>query len=87
MGADAPVLLIVDDVEHNRAILSEMFRGRFEILEACDAQEALRLIERHRARADRLRRLAPGRHVFGIVSHCPEMVTSFSTKWPYRRSM
>ncbi len=50
MGADAPVLLIVDDVEHNRAILSEMFRGRFEILEAGDAQEALRLIERHRAR-------------------------------------
>ena len=50
MGADAPVLLIVDDVEHNRAILSEMFRGRFEILEAGDAQEALRLVERHRLR-------------------------------------
>ena len=50
MGADAPVLLIVDDVEHNRAILSEMFRGRFEILEAGDAQEALRLVERYRAR-------------------------------------
>lgn len=50
MGSDAPVLLIVDDVEHNRAILSDMFRGRFEILEAGDAQEALRLIQRHRER-------------------------------------
>ena len=50
MGADAPVLLIVDDVEHNRAILREMFRERYEILEADDALEALEKIERHPGR-------------------------------------
>ena len=34
-----------------------------------------------------LRGVPPDWNVFGIVSHCPEMVTSFSTKWPYRRPM
>ena len=50
MGADAPALLIVDDVEHNRAILRDMFRERFDSLEAGDAPEALNLFERNKER-------------------------------------
>lgn len=49
MGAESPVLLIIDDDEHNRAILREMFRGRFGMLEACDMSSALQALERHRA--------------------------------------
>lgn len=37
-------ILIVDDVELNRAILCELFRKDYEILEAEDGEEALRLI-------------------------------------------
>jgi diguanylate cyclase (GGDEF)-like protein len=41
-------LLIVDDVEDNRAILARRFRKQgFEITEAADGIEALRLIEQH----------------------------------------
>lgn len=41
-------LLIVDDVELNRAILAEMFSHHFQILEAENGQEALEIIEMHR---------------------------------------
>ena len=41
------VILIVDDVELNRAILSELFQKEYGILEAENGQEALELIEKH----------------------------------------
>lgn len=41
-------ILIVDDVELNRAILSELFMKEYEILEAEDGEEALRLIRARR---------------------------------------
>ena len=50
MVADAPVLLIVDDDEQNRAMLRELFRDRYETLETDSAQDALEMIERHPAR-------------------------------------
>jgi putative two-component system response regulator len=43
------MLLIVDSDEHDRAILREMFRDRFGMLEACDVPSALEMLERHRA--------------------------------------
>lgn len=42
---DKQQILIVDDEEVNRAVLSEMFRGEYEILEASDGQKAIDQIE------------------------------------------
>ena len=39
------VILIVDDVELNRAILSELFQKEYSILEAENGAEALELLE------------------------------------------
>jgi diguanylate cyclase (GGDEF)-like protein len=44
MGAGAPALLIVDDIELNRAMLFEMLRNQFEIIEAKSGQEALEIL-------------------------------------------
>ena len=41
------VILIVDDVELNRAILSELFRKEYGILEAENGLDALDLIEKY----------------------------------------
>lgn len=41
-------ILIVDDVEMNRAILQETFRDEYETLEAENGLEAMQMIERHR---------------------------------------
>ena len=41
------LLLIVDDMELNRAILSEAFRGDYQILEAENGLEALSLINQY----------------------------------------
>ncbi len=49
MGVDVPALLIVGDAELNRAILYEMFRGHFGVLEAGGEAEALEALHRHRA--------------------------------------
>ena len=40
-------LLIIDDVEMNRAILAEIFRDRYQIIEAGDGLEGLRLLDGH----------------------------------------
>ena len=42
-------LLIVDDSEMNRAILAEIFKQSYFILEAGDGAEGLRLLEEHRS--------------------------------------
>ena len=39
------VMLIVDDVEINRAILSQFFQNEYDILEAANGQEALETLE------------------------------------------
>lgn len=49
MGTELPALLIVDDIAHNRAILREIFRDQFAALEAENAPDALKLIEKNRA--------------------------------------
>ena len=41
------VILIVDDVELNRAILSELFQKEYSILEAKNGAEALELLEQN----------------------------------------
>lgn len=46
----AETILIVDDVELNRAILTELFHGTHQILEAGDGREALELARANAAR-------------------------------------
>ena len=43
-----PIMLVVDDVDINREILSLYFRDKYEILEAANGQEALDIIMRQR---------------------------------------
>ena len=50
MHAEAPAILVVDDVELNRAILYEIFRDRFEVIEAGSGPEAMEIIASQRAR-------------------------------------
>ena len=42
-----PTILLVDDVELNRAILYELFHNQYRILEAENGQQALEMIENH----------------------------------------
>ncbi len=41
---DKPIMLIVDDAEINRVLLSQFFQGEYRILEATDGKEALELL-------------------------------------------
>jgi diguanylate cyclase (GGDEF)-like protein len=50
MTSDAPALLIVHGVEQDRATLREIFRDRYDVLEADSAAEALEKIEHGRPR-------------------------------------
>ena len=43
---DKPVMLIVDDVEINRVVLTQFFQEEYQIIEAENGQEAMALIER-----------------------------------------
>ncbi len=43
---EKPVMLIVDDVEINRVVLTQFFQEEYLIIEAQDGQEALNVIER-----------------------------------------
>ncbi|MDO4276726.1 MAG: response regulator [Eubacteriales bacterium] len=45
---DKKIILIVDDVEMNRAILSATFQEEYDILEAVNGREALDVIELHK---------------------------------------
>ncbi len=47
MEKSAKIILIVDDVELNRAILCELFHSRYQILEAENGEEALTLVKEH----------------------------------------
>ena len=47
MGRTEGMLLVVDDDEINRAILSNIFRDEFTVLEAENGQEGLKLLEEH----------------------------------------
>ena len=42
-----PQLLVVDDSEMNREILKEILGKEYRILEACDGEEALKMLEQH----------------------------------------
>lgn len=42
---DKKTILIVDDIEINRIILAEIFRDEYEILEAGDGEEAIKIID------------------------------------------
>lgn len=43
-----PVILLVDDIELNRAILKSALCTNYEILEASDGEEALKVLENHK---------------------------------------
>ena len=43
-GTEKNCLLIVDDVEMNRAILSSIFEDEYKIIEAENGQEALKML-------------------------------------------
>jgi len=47
MSEEKQRLLIVDDEEINRTILSMMFNGDYNIIEASDGQQAIEVIEKH----------------------------------------
>ena len=47
MGRTEGMLLVVDDDEINRAILSNIFRDEFTVLEAENGREGLKLLEEH----------------------------------------
>lgn len=40
-------ILIVDDNEINRGLLREIFEGQYDILEACDGEEAINMIDKY----------------------------------------
>ena len=42
---DKPVMLIVDDVEINRVVLTQFFQEEYQIMEAENGQEAMEIIE------------------------------------------
>ena len=42
---DKPVMLIVDDVEINRVVLTQFFQEEYQIIEAENGQEAMAVIE------------------------------------------
>ena len=46
-GTEKNCLLIVDDVEMNRAILSSIFEDEYKIIEAENGQEALKMLEQY----------------------------------------
>lgn len=41
------IILVVDDIEVNRVILRELFKNRYEIIEAEDGREALEAVEKY----------------------------------------
>ena len=45
---DDKAILIVDDVELNRAILSELFHSSYRIFEAANGRQALEVLREHR---------------------------------------
>ena len=45
MGTEKRQILVVDDVELNRAILAELFQDSYEVLEAENGCQALELLE------------------------------------------
>ena len=45
MDVGKPKMMIVDDIEINRIILYELFQEEYEIIEAGNGQEALRLMK------------------------------------------
>ena len=47
MGMEKRQILVVDDVELNRAILAELFQDSYEVLEAENGCQALELLEAH----------------------------------------
>lgn len=46
-GKEQRMILVVDDIELNRAVLCELFRGRYRIAEAENGQTALALIQQY----------------------------------------
>ena len=49
MGSEKKTILIVDDQEINRVILAELFKDEYEILEAENGEEALKIINSDKA--------------------------------------
>lgn len=44
MESEEKIMLVVDDMELNRAILNELFSNSYKILEAENGKDALRMI-------------------------------------------
>ena len=68
------VMLIVDDVEINRAILSQFFQNEYEILEASNGEEALEILESRNVDIMLLDLMMPvmdGMEVLGVLHKNP----------------
>ena len=79
------VMLIVDDVEINRAILSQFFQNEYDILEAANGQETLEILESRNVDIMLLDLMMPvmgGMELLGLLhknprfSHIPVIVTT-----------
>lgn len=79
------VMLIVDDVEINRAILSQFFQNEYEILEASNGKEALEVLESRNVDIMLLDLMMPvmgGMELLGLLhknprfAHIPVIVTT-----------
>ena len=64
-------ILIVDDSEMNRRILSEMLKGEFEILEAENGEACLDMLDRYETKISLilLDIVMPGMDVFGVLEY------------------
>lgn len=48
MDTEKKIMLVVDDMELNRAILCELFNDKYQVIEAENGKEALQLIQKYR---------------------------------------
>lgn len=74
MGKGKNTILIVDDVELNRAILHDLFYPKFDVLEAADGAEAIKILDRKHDDISVvvLDIVMPGIDGFGVLKHATE---------------
>lgn len=73
-GANQRVLLVVDDVESNRAILVELFKDRFTVVEADNGELAMQYLREHAESVEivLLDLLMPVMDGFQVIKHMKE---------------
>ena len=87
---DRPAVLIVDDMEVNRDILSFYFRKEYTVLEAADGEEAIDTIKKY---TDRIALVfldfyMPGKSGLDVLSFIKRTIIIYQSLWlPVNRIM